>query len=462
MCAANGGGMGIFMKKRVVSLLMAVVMVLGLVLCVPAQTSAYSVPSNMEWWAQDKFGMFIHFGAYSYYGQGEWAMSEQNISKEKYQTTIVSKFNPVDFNADTIVEYAKSAGMKYIVITAKHHEGLAMWDTQVAGFKDYTGTKIFSLQQYTPFGATGRDVLMELKNSCDAAGIKFGLYYSIIDWNHPSQTRGVTFTTMSSKQARTEYIADMKAQLRELVERYDPAVMWFDGDWTRNSGKATLKSWWTKSDGQDLYNYMKELSPDIIVNERVCRSFGLGDFECPEQTVPAEALSRPWETCQTMNDAWGYKETSENAYRSTKALVQELATVASRGGNYLLNVGPKGDGTLTEGSIKILKGMADWTSRYGESIYGTQQNPFGKDPAWGTYTRKNNTVYAHVFKWPKNKKLTAVCYKKNKLKLQKVYVLGDEENTLKYSVKKNKVTITVSKKAVNSKDTVLVMDYTSK
>lgn len=445
--------------KRIATILMAFVLMLGTVLTTPAQVHAYTVSSNMKWWSDSRFGMFIHFGAYSYYGKGEWIMSEEKISKEKYQTTIAAKFNPVNFDANAIVNSAKKAGMKYIVITAKHHEGLAMWDTQVESFKDYTGTKMFSLQKYTPFGATNRDVLMELKNACDAAGIKFGLYYSIIDWNHSSQEINSDFTKMSSMEARDNYIKDMKAQLQELVTRYDPAVMWFDGDWTNNSKKATLTSWWTKADGKDLYNYMKEISPDIIVNERVCRGFGLGDFECPEQTVPSKALSRPWETCQTMNNAWGYKSSCEKVYRSTKDIVQELVTVVSREGNYLLNIGPKGDGTMTAGSKKILNGVGKWMETYSDSIYETTRNPFSKDPSWGTYTRKGKTVYAHVFKWPKNGKLTVTRYKK--LKLKKAYLQGKAGTKLKYNIQKNKITLKVPKKATNTKDTVIVMEYAS-
>lgn len=448
--------------KRLVSILMACVLMVGTVLSNPSQVNAYTVSSNMKWWADDRFGMFIHFGAYSYYGNGEWAMSVEGISKEKYQTEIAAKFNPTNFNAKTIVNYAKKAGMKYIVITAKHHEGLSMWDTQVESFKDYTGTKMFSLQQYTPFGETNRDVLMELKNACDAAGIKFGLYYSIIDWNHSSQEISASFTKMSSMTAREDYIKDMKAQLQELVTRYDPAVMWFDGDWTYNKGKATLASWWTKADGQDLYNYMKEISPDIIVNERVCRGFGLGDFECPEQTVPEKALSRSWETCQTMNDAWGYKVSNEKFYRTTKSIVKELVTVASRGGNYLLNIGPKGDGSMTAGSKKILNGVGKWMDIYGDSIYGTTQSPFSKEPSWGTYTRKGKTVYAHVFKWPTNGKLTVTQYKSKKLKLKKAYIQNKSGTKLKYTVKNKKITLKVPKKAVNAKDTVIVLEYASK
>ncbi len=451
------------MKKitqKIMTLLLVVALATGSAVYVPAQTAdAYTVPSNMKWWARDKFGMFIHFGAYSYYGQGEWAMNEQKISKKKYQTEIAAKFNPTGFNANEIVKYAKKAGMKYIVITAKHHEGFAMWDTKVDSFKDYTGTKMFSLQGYTKFGSTGRDVLMELKNACDKAGLKFGLYYSIVDWNHSSQNMGGTLsTTMTSMDARAKYITDMKAQLKELVDRYQPAVMWFDGDWSYSNKKPTLENWWTKSDGVDLYRYMKSLSPNILVNERVCRSFGLGDFECPERSIPDKSAvpKRPWETCQSMNDAWGYKKSLEKSYFSTSGIIQDLAMVASEGGNYLLNIGPKGNGQMTSGSKKILNGVAKWMKTNSASIYGVSASPFKKDPSWGTYTRKNKTVYAHVYKWPKKGKLVMKRYKNKKIK--KITILGKSKK-LKYSIKKNKVTVKVPKKAPDKKDTVIVVQY---
>lgn len=446
--------------KRILIMTMAVVMMVTSVAGIPAQTvQAYSVPANMKWWSQDKFGMFIHFGAYAYYGQGEWAMSEQGISKQKYQTEIAAKFNPTSFNATEIVKYAKKAGMKYIVITAKHHEGFSMWDTKVESFKDYTGTKTFSLQGYTNFGSTGRDVLQELKDACQKAGLRFGLYYSIVDWNHSSQKLGGSLSsTMLSMDARAKYITDMKAQLKELVDRYDPAVMWFDGDWTYSDKKPTLESWWTKADGQDLYRYMKSLKSDILVNERVCRSFGLGDFECPERSIPDKSSvpKRSWETCQSMNDAWGYKKALEKSYYPVKNLIQDLAMVASEGGNYLLNIGPKGNGQMTAGSKKILNGIATWMKKNSTSIYGVSASPFKKDPAWGTYTRKNKTIYAHVYKWPKNGSLVMKQYKKKKIK--KITVMGKTKK-LKYTIKNNKVTVKVPKKAPDKKDTVIVVQY---
>lgn len=441
--------------KKILAVVLACCLFMGLA-ANPVQSKAYSVPKNMKWWTNDKFGMFIHLGAYSQYGKGEWVMQTDGITKKKYQTTIASQFNPVKFNATEIVKYAKKAGMKYLVITAKHHEGLAMWDTQVESFKDYTGKKTFSLQKYTPFGSTNRDILMELKNACDKAGIKFGLYYSIIDWNHSSQTIEGDFTKMSSMKARTDYIQDMKAQIKELMDTYNPTIMWFDGDWTNRKSSPTLSKWWTKADGKALYNYVKSLNPSVIVNERVCRNFKLGDFECPEQSIPLTAPSRPWETCQTMNDAWGYKKEYENSYRSYKYMVQELAEVASKNGNYLLNIGPKGDGSMTAGSKKVLNGIGKWMKKYSASIYKTSGNPFKKNPSWGMYTKQGKNVYVHVTSWQKNKKIVARKYAKKKLK--KIYIMGSKKK-LKYTVKKNKVTIKVPKKAPDKADTVIVMQY---
>ena len=235
--------------------------------------------------------------------------------------------------------------------------------------------------------------------------------------------------------------------------------MWFDGDWTYRRKAPTLAKWWTKADGKDLYKYVKSLKSSILVNERVCRGFKLGDFECPERSIPEKAPSRPWETCQSMNDAWGYKKDLENSYRSYKYLIRELVDVASKSGNYLLNIGPKGDGTMTAGSKKALRGIGNWMKKNGSSIYATSGNPFGKVPSWGTYTKKGKNVYVHVTKWPKNKKLTVRKYKNKKLK--KVYLL---ESGKKISCKgnkkgKTKVTLKVTKKVPNKKDTVIVMQY---
>ncbi|HEY5508946.1 MAG TPA: alpha-L-fucosidase, partial [Paludibacter sp.] len=362
-------------------------------------TAQYTIPAKMNWWYESRFGMFIHFGSYSQLGHGEWAFATENWTKTNYQTQVTANFNPTNFNAGTIARLAKNAGMKYLVITAKHHEGFCMWQTSVQSFKDVTGTKLFDLPDFTNFKT--RDILKELKDSCDAQGVKFCLYYSILDWDHPSQIiYQQNYSTMASMTARTNYINDMKAQLKELIDKYHPAIMWFDGDWTYNSGSPTLTSWWTKADGVDLYNYLIGLDPALLVNERVFRGAGLGDWMCPEQTVPSAPESRPWETCQTMNNSWGYNS-GDNSYKTPATLIQQLVQVVSRDGNYLLNIGPKGDGIVTPQSVTILNAFGDWMKIYGKSIYGTTRSPYSIEPAWGYYTKKEGKLFAHIFSWPK-------------------------------------------------------------
>ncbi|HON52762.1 MAG TPA: alpha-L-fucosidase, partial [Bacteroidales bacterium] len=337
----------------------------------------YTIPHKMEWWYHDRFGMFIHFGSYSYYGKGEWVMQIEKWSKDAYQTQITSQFNPHNFNAKAIVDVAKSTGMKYIVITAKHHEGFCMWKTNVAGFRDYTGNTVFDLYHYIGFE---RDILKELKDECDAQGIKFCLYYSILDWNHPSQTLHEYFSVMKNMEAKTDYVLQMKAQLRELITLYKPAVLWFDGDWCENVYPPTLENWWNKDDAINLYNYILSIDSTIIINERVKRELGLGDFMCPEQKIPDAPLERQWETCQTMNGTWGYDAKSYNAYNSAQSFIHELELIVSRDGNYLLNIDPLPDGSLNPNMLVILHEIGEWMRVYGESIYGCKRSPFLKQP----------------------------------------------------------------------------------
>jgi alpha-L-fucosidase len=420
-------------------------------------TAQYSMPSKMDWWYEARFGMFIHFGSYSYLARGEWAFSSDRNpewTKATYQTKVSAKFNPTNFNAGTIARLAKNAGMKYLVITAKHHEGFCMWKTAVQSFKDNTGTTLYDLPDFTQFGK--RDILQELKDSCDAQGIKFCLYYSIMDWNHPSQEiqrKGLLYTTMVSMTARTNYINDMKAQLGELITKYHPYILWFDGDWTYNFGSPTLASWWTKSDGIALYDTLIKLDSTLLVNERVFRGAGLGDYECPERKVPATPLSRPWETNQTMNNSWGYNA-SDNDYKTPASLIQELVQVVSRDGNYLLNIGPKGDGTVTPQSVTILNAFSVWMKTYSGSIYGTTRSPYTTEPEWGYYTKKTGKLYAHVFVWPTNGFLKVPSLINT---INKIYLMNDS-TLLKYTDSFGYIRISVPTYAPNSINSVVVID----
>ncbi len=353
----------------------------------------YSIPSKMQWWYNDRFGIFIHFGSYSYYGHGEWCMFIENWSKKDYQTNMTSHFNPQNFNAKQLVSLAKQAGMKYIIITAKHHEGFSMWNTAVDDFKDYTGTETYDLYHYTNFE---RDLLMELKTECDQQGIAFGLYYSILDWNHHSQFPKEYWSQLYSIDEKAPLIAAEKAQLKELIERYQPRVLWFDGDWCENKDTADVFSWWTKQDAINLHRYILSLDSTIIVNERIKRNLGLGDFMCPEEKIPAKPLPRPWETCQTMNGAWGFDSSKVNNYKSPDTLIHELEAVVSRDGNYLLNIGLQGDGSLTEKDIYNLTEIGKWMDLYGKAIYGTTRCHF-PEPSWGYYTQKSDTHGIHIY-----------------------------------------------------------------
>jgi alpha-L-fucosidase len=413
----------------------------------------YSMPSKMAWWYEARFGMFIHFGSYSYLGHGEWAFATENWTKANYQNQVTASFNPVHFNPGEIARLAKNAGMKYLVITAKHHEGFCMWQTAVESFTDDSGTTLFDLPDFTAFKT--RDIIKELRDSCEALGIKFCLYYSILDWNHPSQTiYKQNYTTMASMNARKDYINDMKAQLGELITRYHPHIMWFDGDWTYNSGEPTLNSWWTKDDGIALYDTLIKIDTNLIVNERVFRGAGLGDYECPEQKVPDIPIDRPWETCQTMNNSWGYASWDNN-YKTPGVLIRQLVQVVSRDGNYLLNIGPKGDGTLPEQSVSILHSFGDWMNLYGESIYGTTRSPYSAEPKWGYYTKKTGKLYVHVFEWPAEGLLNVPSLTNT---IHRIYLLKDTVTNLNYTDSLGYIRISLPRDAPDPIDPVVVID----
>jgi alpha-L-fucosidase len=305
---------------------------------------------RMEWFNEARYGMFIHFGLYSQLGgiykgddsgrYAEWIQSNAQIQKEEY-IKLIDTWTPKDFIADEIVKLAKNAGMKYLVITTKHHEGFCLWDSE------YTQYDIAS----TPM--KGRDFIEELSSACKKQGIHFGTYYSIIDWNHPSQY--VPIDSVEGKGnwgqpdmkpgKKQEYVQYMKDQIKELIDKYDTEILWFDGDWV---------NWWTLEDGNDLYQYIRELKPEIIINNRVSkRAEFKKDFGTPEQFHPDEALKHYWEACYTMNDSWGFK-IKDTDWKTPEEVYSNLKDINEKGGNFLLNVGPDGDGNVPEESTKIL------------------------------------------------------------------------------------------------------------
>jgi alpha-L-fucosidase len=364
--------------------------------------------ARMEWFREAKFGMFIHWGLYSVAagewngkpvrGIGEWILSNARITVEDY-APLQQRFNPVKFDAKRWVEIAKDAGMKYIVITSKHHDGFCLWDSEHTGW-DVGGS---------PFAP--RDPLKELADACAEAGIRLCFYHSIMDWHHPDYLPRREWDTRSAEGADYDrYEAYMKAQLKELVTgRYGKVgILWFDGEW---------EGTWTHEKGKALYDHVRGLDPDIIVNNRVDTGrSGMegitregdyrGDYGTPEQQIPATGLGDgvDWETCMTMNNTWGYKKNDDN-WKSEADLVRKLVDIASKGGNFLLNVGPTGEGEIPGTSVERLEAVGAWMKVNGRAIHGTQANPFPEPPSWGRITRAKNEdgsdrLYLHVFDWP--------------------------------------------------------------
>ncbi len=369
--------------------------------------------ARMEWFRDAKFGMFIHWGLYSVAagewngrpvrGIGEWILSNARITVEDY-APLQQRFNPVKFDAKRWVEIAKNAGMKYIVITSKHHDGFCLWDSEHTGW-DVGGS---------PFAP--RDPLKELADACAEAGIRLCFYHSIMDWHHPDYLPRREWDTRPAEGADYErYEAYMKAQLEELVTgRYGKVgILWFDGEW---------EGTWTHEKGKALYDHVRGLDPDIIVNNRVDTGrSGMegitregdyrGDYGTPEQQIPATGLGDgvDWETCMTMNNTWGYKKNDDN-WKSAADLIRKLVDIASKGGNFLLNVGPTGEGEIPAPSVERLEAMGAWMKVNGRAVHGTQANPFPEPPSWGRITRAKNEdgsdrLYLHVFDWPSDGRL---------------------------------------------------------
>lgn len=383
---------------------------------------------RMEWWRDAKFGMFIHWGAYSIIGGergteiagggAEWAMDKLDYTIEEYEK-FPRMFDPQLFDAEAWVKMAKEAGMKYIVLTSKHHDGFCLWDSEVT---DY------DIMDTAPFK---RDIVKELLEASRKHDIKFGLYHSIVDWHHP-QAQGNLYPNYNAGQKDQsvvnpefpEYYKNyLKPQVKELLTKYgDIDVVWFDGDWIAD---------YTTEMGKDMYNFIRDIQPNTIINNRVDKgrkgmegmdregNFA-GDFGTPEQEIPATGIDEDWEACMTMNRTWGYKP-DDTKWKSSEDLIQKLVDIVSKGGNFLLNIGPDGYGRFPAQSIRRLKALGEWTNANGEAIYGATASPFDM-PEWGRYTKKNGVVYAHVFNWPADGKI--VLNKDLKVKNAKLLVKG--------------------------------------
>ncbi len=351
--------------------------------------------ARMTWWREAKFGMFIHWGLYAvpagrYGGKpvdgiGEWIMHSAHIPVAEY-AAYAKRFDPEGFHADRWVSVAKAAGMKYIVLTAKHHEGFAMFPTKVDDF---------NIAAQTPFK---RDPVGEMAAACRKAGIKFGVYYSQnLDWHHPGGGTAGDPWDPSQRGDFDAYVRTVSApQVSELLTRYHPAVLWWDINGPFTPDQVRLL---TASFPQD---------PGLITNNRLGGGVP-GDTETPEQNIPATGYpgGRDWETCMTINDTWGYKQ-DDTHFKSVDTLLHNLIDIASKGGNYLLNVGPTAQGVIPAPEVEQLAAVGKWMQVNGEAVYATSASPFKRLP-WGRCTQKadgrDTTLYLHVWDWPTGGKL---------------------------------------------------------
>jgi len=336
---------------------------------------------RMKWWSEARFGMFIHWGLYSLLGRGEWVMLVERIPVSEY-AKLADRFKPPkSFTPEIWVKLAKDAGMRYIVLTTRHHDGFCLFDSKAS---DFTSVKT----------AAKRDFVKEYVDACRKHNMRVGLYYSLLDWRFPGY-----FDRKKYPESFEAMVKQAHQQVRELMTNYGKIdILWYDGGWIPDSDvvKDTPVLWRS----EELNTMVRELQPDIIINNRS----GLPeDFDTPEQhTTPSE---RPWESCMTMGDfcGWGYIKNNPNMKPVTQ-LIQNLVSCASNGGNYLLNIGPKPDGSVRKEEVERLKEIGKWMKKNGEAIYGTERRPEGFG-FWGAgmlgmATVKGNNAYLHIFRWP--------------------------------------------------------------
>jgi alpha-L-fucosidase len=322
---------------------------------------------RMQWWHQARFGMFIHWGLYSVLGRHEWVMENEGIPVTEYEP-LARRFNPKPNAARAWAKLARQAGQKYMVMTTKHHEGFCQWDTKLT---DYCAAK----------QGPGRDLVREYVEAARAEGLRVGFYYSLMDWHHPDGARCAT-----DGVARQRFVEYTHGLIRELMTNYGKIdVLWYDVRWPLNADQ-----WQSEKMNKMVF----ELQPDIIVNNRN----GLpGDFATPEQRIEA-AKSGAWESCMTLNDSWGYQRSDDN-WKSSRTIIRNLITCMRDEGNYLLNIGPRADGSIPEESVRVLTDVGQWLARNGESIYPTETCQVRRNN-YASFTRKGNTLYVHVHYWP--------------------------------------------------------------
>jgi alpha-L-fucosidase len=412
--------------------------------CLHAQTPS----DRMAWFQHDKLGMFIHFGPYSalageWHGhqtpvgdEAEWIMQRFNIPVAQYRE-MAHNFNPAHFNAEQCVALAKAAGMKYLVVTAKHHDGFAMYRSTVSRY---------NIVDWTPFK---RDVVKELSDACKKAGIRFCVYYSHReDWDDPDGY-GNNWDYDRAKKNFSRYLEQKsKPQLRELLTGYGPlGLVWFD------RGMDTAQH------AQEFVDMVHKLQPQCLINGRV-GNYGrelMGDYQdMNDNGMPSGGLEEYWETPQTLNTTWGYSKFDQQ-WKSAGNVIQRLVEIVSKGGNYLLNIGPMGDGAIPPASVATLQNVGLWMSKNSGSIYGSSACPLPDSP-WGRCTVNGTTLYLHVFSWPSDATLRIPALETG---AQSAYLLTDPSHKLKVGREHGVTTIALPSQPPDPSDSVVVLRLTA-
>ena len=396
---------------------------------------------NAGWFKDAKFGLFIHWGLYSklagkwngrnYYGSGEWIMNQAKIPAAEY-AKVASTFNPAGFDADEWAQLASDAGIRYLVITAKHHEGFAMFDSKASDF---------NIVKATPYG---KDPMKALATATAKKNIRFGFYYSqFVDWHEPNGGRNTWDFDESKKNYASYYSQKAIPQLKELLTNYGPlGVVWFD-----------LPGGLTKEETQKLVDSLHALQPQSLFSSRVGQ--GLGDYkDFGDSEIPDAPVKGAWESIYTHNDSWGYIEHDMN-FKSPAAIIQLLAKVASKGGNLMLNVGPDGNGRIPYHSIQYLRETGNWLKKNGEAIYATTYG-FTPQQTWGVTTAKAGRLFLHVFNRPGNGKLLVPGFNNT---VRSVYAL-DGKQKIPWRKTGNDLELQLPAFKQDAANTVFVVDYT--
>jgi alpha-L-fucosidase len=346
-------------------------------------------PPDLGWWREARFGMFVHWGPVALRGT-EIGWSRGDAVPEAEYDALYRRFDPRGFDARAWARLARESGMRYLVLTTKHHDGFCLWDSALTDYDVMS----------TPFA---RDVTRELADACRDEGLVFGAYHSICDWRHPDYPLGSPGgKTRKPAPDMERYVLYLKGQLAELLQRYGPlGVLWFDGEWEEP---------WSEERGRDLYRFCRGLQPSVVINNRVAKgrqdmagttaagAFG-GDYDTPEQRIGRFQPDRPWESCITIATQWAWKP--DDRVKSLAECVRTLVTCAGGDGNLLLNVGPRADGTVEPEQAARLREIGGWLAANGESVYGTRGGPVPPAP-WGATTHRDRALYVHVLERPES------------------------------------------------------------